>query len=82
MQKTLRPKLIDIFRKAKAAGLTTSLDTNNDPVDRWSADVQLLLKSADILLPNADVLDMVGAGDSFDAGFVDQFIRGAKMKNV
>lgn len=131
LQKAIRPRLIDIFRKAKEAGLTTSLDTNDDPEDRWPADVQLLFKYVDILLPNereacklaqvddvaraADILsqkvpmlvikrgsqgamarvgkekysafppmvdatDVVGAGDSFDAGFVHQFIRGAKIE--
>lgn len=130
LQKALRPKLIDIFRKVKEAGLTTSLDTNDDPEDRWPADIQLLLKYVDILLPNereacklaqvedvtraaeilsqkvpmlvikrgsrgalarvgkekysafpplVDAADVVGAGDSFDAGFVHQFIRGAKI---
>jgi sugar/nucleoside kinase (ribokinase family) len=132
LHKTLRPQLIEIFRKAKEAGLTTSLDTNDDPEDRWSADVQLLLRYVDILLPNereacklaqvqdvaraADILsqkvpnlvikrgpqgalarvgkekysayppmvdttDVVGAGDSFDAGFIHQFIRGAKIED-
>jgi len=31
LQKGIRPQLIHIFRKAKEAGLTTSLDTNDDP---------------------------------------------------
>jgi sugar/nucleoside kinase (ribokinase family) len=131
LQKGLRPHLIEIFRKAKEAGLTTSLDTNDDPDGRWSGDIQLLLKYVDILLPNereacklaqteevdkaaeilsqkvpvlvikrgsqgavvrvgkekhvgfppvVDVADQVGAGDTFDAGFVHQFIRGAKVE--
>jgi len=132
LQKGIRPQLIHIFRKAKEAGLTTSLDTNDDPEDRWSGDIQLLLRYVDILLPNerelcklaqinnfeqaveslsqkvrilvvkrgsqgaiarvgkekfaayppiADVVDPVGAGDTFDAGFVHQFIRGAKIED-
>jgi len=131
LQKGLRASLIDIFRKAKETGLTTSLDTNDDPENRWSSEVQLLLKYTDILLPNereacklaqvdnvdraaevlsqkvpilvikrgsqgaiarvskekfvnfppvVDVADLVGAGDSFDAGFIHQFIRGAKVE--
>lgn len=131
LQKGLRASLIDIFRRAKAAGLTTSLDTNDDPEDRWSTEIQLLLKYTDILLPNereacklartekveqaaeilsqkvsmlvikrgsqgaiaragkdnfvafppvVDVVDHVGAGDSFDAGFIHKFIRGAKVE--
>ena len=132
LHKTLRPQLINIFRKAKEAGLTTSLDTNDDPEDRWSSEIQLLLKYTDILLPNereacklaqvndleraaevlsqkvrvlvikrgsqgamvrlakekyvafppvVDVADPVGAGDSFDAGFIHKFIRGSKIED-
>jgi sugar/nucleoside kinase (ribokinase family) len=28
-----------------------------------------------------DAVDLVGAGDSFDAGFIHQFIRGAKVED-
>ena len=130
LHKALRPHFIEIFRKAKEGGLTTSLDTNDDPEDRWSVDIALLLKYVDVLLPNerescklartddlekaidtlaqkvrilvvkrgsqgavarvgkekfaaypptVDNVDPVGAGDSFDAGFLHQFIRGAKI---
>ena len=132
LQKGLRPSWVSILRRAKEAGLTTSLDTNDDPEDCWSDDVQSLLKHVDILLPNereacklartddfehaADILsekvpvlvikrgaqgavarvgkdkfvglppdvemvDPVGAGDSFDAGFLHQFIRGARIED-
>jgi sugar/nucleoside kinase (ribokinase family) len=132
LQKGMRPGLVELFRKAKAAGLTTSLDTNDDPENRWSDDIQLVLKHVDILLPNEleacklakiddptravealaqkvplvvmkrgaqgaiarhgtekfsgfppmiDAVDPVGAGDSFNAGFIHQFIRGAKTED-
>ena len=132
LQKALRPHLIEIFRKAKDAGLTTSLDTNDDPENRWSGEISLLLKHVDILIPNereackiagtedlekaldilsqkvsmlvvkrgsqgavarvgkdkysafppvVDPVDLVGAGDSFDAGFIHQFIRGAEIED-
>jgi sugar/nucleoside kinase (ribokinase family) len=128
LQKGLRPAMVELFRKAKEAGLSTSLDTNDDPDNRWSSDIQSVFKYVDILLPNeneacklagasdfrqaAEILskkvplvvikrgsqgayarraaeqlegfpppvtpvDGVGAGDSFDAGFIRQFIRGA-----
>jgi len=128
LHKGLRPNMVDLFRKAKEGKLTTSLDTNDDPDNRWSSDIQLVFKYVDILLPNeneacklagnadyrqaAEILakrvplvvikrgsqgayarrgaekfegfpppvtavDVVGAGDSFDAGFIHQFIRGA-----
>jgi len=132
LQKALRPSIVELFRKAKEAGLTVSLDTNDDPENRWSDDIQLVLKYVDILLPNEneacklakvddlnraaeilsqkvplvvikrgsqgaiarqgtdkfsgfppviDLVDPVGAGDTFDAGFIHQFIRGAKVED-
>ena len=132
LQKGMRPGLVELFRKAKSAGLTTSLDTNDDPENRWSDDIQLVLKYVDIFLPNeheacklakvddlsraaevlsqkvplvvikrgsqgaiarrgtekfsgfppmVDSVDPVGAGDTFDAGFIHQFIRGAKTED-
>jgi sugar/nucleoside kinase (ribokinase family) len=132
LQKALQPSLPDIFRKAKAAGLTTSLDTNDDPDDQWNPQLQELLNYVDVLLPNAreacklaqtddlnratellsqkvamvivkrgsqgavaiankarfevlppavTAVDHVGAGDSFDAGFLHQFIRGKSIED-
>jgi len=131
LQRALRPRVPELFRLAKAAGLTTSLDTNDDPEDVWAEDVFDTLPWVDVLLPNereasrlgrrenpteaADVLahrvplvvmklgnrgsfaqrgrevfeaaapktdavDTIGAGDSFDAGFLHQFIRGARIE--
>jgi len=132
LHKALRPDMLELFRRAKEAGLTTSLDTNDDPEGRWATDILLLLKYVDILLPNeneackiarvddvnqaaeslsqkvpivvvkrgsqgaiaregknkfsafppvVEMVDAVGAGDSFDAGFVHQFIRGVKVED-
>lgn len=132
LQRAMRPGLVELFRKAKEAGLTTSLDTNDDPDNRWSDEIQLVLKYVDILLPNEqeacklakaddilkaaeilsrkvsvvvikkgsqgaiarhgadkfsgfppviDSVDPVGAGDSFNAGFIHQFIRGTKIED-
>jgi sugar/nucleoside kinase (ribokinase family) len=129
LQRHLLPRVPELFQRMKAAGLTTSLDTNDDPDDRWG-DVEKILPYVDILLPNAreamkiahandletaltrlapqvktlvvkmggegalaiqggrrftapavavDVVDPVGAGDSFDAGFLHQFLRGADL---
>jgi sugar/nucleoside kinase (ribokinase family) len=115
----------------KKAGLTTSLDTNDDPDDRWDGVLGETLKYVDILLPNAreackiaatekledairilsqrvpllvvklgadgavavekgkrvkslpprvTAVDHVGAGDSFDAGFLYQRLRGAALE--
>jgi sugar/nucleoside kinase (ribokinase family) len=132
LQKGLQAALPGIFQKAKESGLSTSLDTNDDPEDRWASDIQALLKYTDVILPNereacklaqvddvelaaeklshkvpvvvikrgsqgvlarvgkerfvafppeVEVADHVGAGDSFDAGFIHEYIRGRKIED-
>jgi sugar/nucleoside kinase (ribokinase family) len=128
----LRPALPGLFLQMKQAGLTTSLDTNDDPENVWAEDVKTVLKSVDVFLPNEreacklagtddldsalDILsrlvpvvvikcgaqgalakrgkdrfravplsiqpvDAVGAGDSFNAGFLHKFIQGADLQD-
>src|SRR5580692_4387985 len=132
LHRALRPRILDLFRQAKAAGLSTSLDTNDDPENKWDQDLLEVLKYVDIFLPNdreakkiartddlsqainhlaglakvvavkrgsaaaicrsgqeqvslmppsVKAVDDVGAGDSFDAGFVRQFLTGAKLED-
>src|SRR5580693_9129336 len=52
LQRELLPRVPELFRRMKSAGLTTSLDTNDDPDDRWSGILEELLSHVDILLPN------------------------------
>lgn len=128
----LRPGIPSIFRRAKAMGLTISLDTNWDPEERWGEGLEEVIGLVDVFLPNeVEVLriakvenleaaihhlhqlgtgviavkqgakgavvsdgsamvsctvtpvsggDSVGAGDSFDAGFLAGWLQGLPLE--
>ena len=39
LHRALRPRILDLFREAKGAGLSTFLDTNDDPENKWHRDL-------------------------------------------
>jgi sugar/nucleoside kinase (ribokinase family) len=130
LQRALRPEIGELFQRLKSKGLTISLDTNDDPEDRWEGNLKDVLRYVDVFLPNereackaagtedlesailklselvpllvvkmgrqgaigqrgskrftsparlVDAVDPVGAGDSFDAGFLHEYVRGADI---
>lgn len=130
LQRGLQPRLGELLQYMKSKGLTTSLDTNDDPDDRWDG-LREIYPLVDVLLPNereacrlaetddleaavsklsecvpllvvklgpqgamalrgkqrvvipakpVTPIDTVGAGDSFDAGFLHQYVRGADLE--
>jgi len=132
LHRALRPQIPSLFRQAKEAGLTTSLDTNDDPENQWAQDLLDVLKYVDVFLPNereakniartddltqalnllaglsqivvvkrgsgaaicrkgdeqwslapppVQVVDDIGAGDTFDAGFIHAYVQGAKLED-
>ena len=131
LHKALLPRVPELFHYLKSKGLTISLDTNDDPDDRWEGGLQQILRYVDVFLPNereacksagtVDLeeaigklaklvplvvvkvgkkgalaqkgserfispskevvpVDTVGAGDSFDAGFLHEFVRGSDLQ--
>jgi sugar/nucleoside kinase (ribokinase family) len=130
LQRGLRPRVGELFQQLKARGLTISLDTNDDPDDRWEGGLEEVLRDVDVFLPNEReackaartddleaavkklsslvplvvvklgrkgalaqrgaerivvptkevvAVDTVGAGDSFDAGFLHEYVRGSDL---
>lgn len=130
LHRKLLPDIPGLFGEMKRHGLTTSLDTNDDPEDKWSGVLEELIPVVDLLfcteeelvkiakigdvetaakyvasqvsilvvkrgsrgasaysegrridLPSlrVEVRDAVGAGDSFDAGFLHQWLRKAPL---
>ena len=53
LQDQLRPQIAGLFAKARALGLTTSLDTGWDPQEQWlSPDLRETLAHTSVLFPN------------------------------
>ncbi|GAA5059275.1 sugar/nucleoside kinase (ribokinase family) [Thermocatellispora tengchongensis] len=77
----LQPKLAaglpGLFRAARAAGRTTSLDTNDDPAGRWRG-LEEVLPVTDLLLPNdREALAIAGRADGdLEAALRDLAARG------
>ena len=67
LQSALQPGLPDLFRRAHALGLTTSLDPNWDPSGKWSG-FDELLQFVDVFLPNEnEALAMTGSANEEQA---------------
>ncbi len=132
LQPGIKNNIVEIFRMAKEKGLTTSLDPQWDPAEKWDLDLENLLSFVDVFIPNEEeikhltgkqnvndaidmlngfantivvkmgskgsvswhkgqlnmepaflnknVVDAIGAGDSFDAGFIYMFVQGKELK--
>lgn len=52
LQPALQPGAAELFRGAKGAGLTTSLDPDCDPAGKWNKGLLELLHYVDVFLPN------------------------------
>ncbi len=54
LQTALAPGLVQLFRDAREAGASTSIDPNWDPRERWDGGLRELLPLTDLFLPNAE----------------------------
>ncbi|WP_430388752.1 carbohydrate kinase family protein [Dyella sp. 20L07] len=68
LQDSLRPGLASLFARARAAGLTVSLDPGFDPQQRWGDTLPALLPWVDVFLPNErEACAISGKSDPVDA---------------
>jgi sugar/nucleoside kinase (ribokinase family) len=64
LQEGLRPGCRALFARARAAGLTTSLDPGFDPSERWGRDLEETLREVDLFFPNeVELRGMTGSSD-------------------
>ncbi len=66
LQRGLHAGLPDLLRRLKQAGLTISLDTNDDPENRWGAPLQEILPYIDVFMPNEDEICRMTNCDNLD----------------
>lgn len=67
-QPGLKKGITDLFKRAKKQGLTTSMDTQWDPEEKWDLNLENLLPHLDFFLPNeAELLNLTGAVDVTEA---------------
>jgi sugar/nucleoside kinase (ribokinase family) len=68
LQRGLHAGLPALLHRLKDAGLTISLDTNDDPDDRWGAPLAQVLPYVDVFMPNEDeICRMTGCSNLDDA---------------
>ena len=132
IQPEMKKSLPELFRMAKKAGLTTSMDPQWDPEEKWELPLEELMPYVDVFMPNImelkyitgektledavrklsklanilvvkngeegawlwdgkslshqpafkneQVVDCIGAGDSFNAGFLSEYVKKSSLK--
>jgi len=68
LQTDLQSGLHDLLSRAKSKGLTTSLDTNWDPEEKWGPELNEMYPEIDILLPNEQEARFLGRAQSWQEG--------------
>ena len=66
LQRGLHDGLPQLFARLKQAGLTISLDTNDDPEDHWGAPLYDLLPHVDVFLPSESEICRIAGSTELD----------------
>lgn len=65
-QPGIRKDLVKLFRRAKSHGLSTSMDAQWDPDEKWDLDLRSILPHLDFFLPNDQELMHLTRSDSVE----------------
>ena len=76
LQTSLAPDLPELFREARAAGATTSVDPNWDPSEGWDGGLLALLLETDVFLPNSEEARRITGIDGFEVACATLAERG------
>jgi sugar/nucleoside kinase (ribokinase family) len=71
----LEPDVPALFKELKEAGLTISLDTNDDPNGRWGGVLPELLEFVDLLLPNEGEACRMTGKNTLDEALAELAVR-------
>ena len=66
LQRGLHAGLPNLLRRLKQADLTISLDTNDDPENRWGAPLREIFPYIDVFMPNEDEICRMTNRDNLD----------------
>lgn len=79
LQSRLRPGIPAIFGRARALGVSTSLDTGWDPDERWNSMLGETLPLTDVFMPNEQEALHITRATSLDGAVAALFARGVGM---
>jgi sugar/nucleoside kinase (ribokinase family) len=82
LQTRLRPAIPNIFARARQLGLTTSLDTNWDPEEKWGPELSQVLPLVDVFMPNEAEALRISGRRGLDEAVTRLHALGAKLVTV
>jgi sugar/nucleoside kinase (ribokinase family) len=80
LQSRLRPDVSRLFARARANGLSTSLDPGFDPRQQWNSDLEAAIDAADLFFPNE--VELLGITRRPDAAEGLRALAGRRARTI